>query len=212
MLSFPSTKQQSAPSFRTPGVHAEQILHGLPLALMALLPDRRLVYVNERAERFFEDLKACRMGERLMGVGQLKANRIEALVRLAASGSAASEGLWFAEGLRTGSLEILRIEPWLLRSADWPADCLLLSVHMDEPALTQAARIDAVCQQCRLTATERYVLMLLADGMAVETVARHLDLQVSTLRSHVRNLLGKTQAHSLMELVRWTGSVAYLNA
>ncbi|CAM3692161.1 hypothetical protein [Roseateles saccharophilus] len=42
--------------------------------------------------------------------------------------------------------------------------------------------------------------------MTVEHAARHPCLQLSTLRSHVRHLLGKTQAPSLMQLLRWTGS------
>ena len=50
------------------------------------------------------------------------------------------------------------------------------------------------------------VLLLLADGEPVEAAARHLGLCVSTVRRHVRSLLGKTQAPSLMQLLRWTGS------
>lgn len=87
---------------------------------------------------------------------------------------------------------------------------MLLVLQIDQPALTQCARIDVLAQTCRLSPTERHVLMLLADGMTVELAARHLCLQLSTLRSHVRNLLGKTQAPSLMQLLRWTGSARTL--
>ena len=94
----------------------------------------------------------------------------------------------------------------IARGADWPEGCLLLMVHLDQPGLTQSARIEALCRQCRLTHTERYVLMLLADGQAVEAAARQLGLRISTLRTHVRHLLGKTEAPSLMQLLRWLGS------
>jgi DNA-binding NarL/FixJ family response regulator len=42
--------------------------------------------------------------------------------------------------------------------------------------------------------------------MTVEASAQQLGVCLSTLRSHVRNLLGKTQASSLMQLLRWVGS------
>ena len=87
---------------------------------------------------------------------------------------------------------------------------MLLVVQVDQPALTQSARIDALTRQCHFSPAERHVLMLLADGMTVEIAARHLGLQLSTVRSHVRNLLGKSQSPSLMQLLRWTGSAASL--
>ena len=199
MLSFNAS---STPSIS----RAEQVLMGLPQPLVVVLQDRRIVFANPDAERLFAEGQACRMAERLMGLGQLKANKIEDLLRLAAAGQPAQAGLWFSQGMRTGWLDVSGVTGWLSRGAEWPAGCLLLLLHLDAPALTQEARIDAICQQCRLTATERYVLMLLADGLQVEAVARQLELQVSTLRSHVRNLLSKTQAPSLMQLVRWVGS------
>jgi len=185
---------------------AELVLKDLPQPILVALPDRRIINANAKAEQMFESGQACRMAERLMGLGQLKASKIEALLRLAASGQAATVGLWFTPSLRTGWLDVSTVVPALARGADWPAECLLLLVHLDEPRLTQGARIDALCQQCRLTNTERYVLMLLADGLAVEEAARQLELKISTLRSHVRNLLGKTRAGSLMQLMRWLGS------
>lgn len=51
-------------------------------------------------------------------------------------------------------------------------------------------------------------MLLLAGGEPVEATSRHLGLCVSTVRSQVRNLLGKTQAPTLMQLLRWTGSAA----
>ena len=101
-----------------------------------------------------------------------------------------------------------RCEQFGASAGDWEdvVQEVLLTIHLDQPALTQAARIDALTRQCRLSQAERHVLMLLADGEPVEATSRHLGLCVSTVRSHVRNLLGKTQAPSLMQLLRWTGS------
>jgi DNA-binding NarL/FixJ family response regulator len=65
---------------------------------------------------------------------------------------------------------------------------------------------DSAYRDRTLTRTERYVLLLLADGMAAQDVARQLALLVSTIRTHIRNLLGKTRSPSLMQLVRQLGS------
>jgi len=112
------------------------------------------------------------------------------------------------KGFAVDRAESLAAARAALPLAPWHA--VLLALHLDQPALTQAARIDALTRQCRLSQAERQVLLLLADGDPVDAVARHLGLCVSTVRSHVRNLLGKTQAPSLMQLLRWTGSAQAL--
>lgn len=193
-----------------PATRAVRLLEGLPQRLLIVLPDRRLVFVNDKAERMFKEGLASKVAERLMSIGQLKADKIEEMMRASASGTPSPMGLWFSPSLRTGWLEVSTIDIDSACGAGWPTDSLLVQIHLDEPALTQCARIDALFQQCRLTATERYVLMLLADGLTVDAAARHLGLQVSTLRSHVRNLLTKCQAPTLMQLVRWLGSASLI--
>lgn len=200
--------QESSP-VRSAG-RAEQILEGLPQRLMVVLPNRQLVFANTSAERLFRDGQARCVAGRLMGIGQLDAGKIEEMLRQCAGGAPSPAGLWFSPTLRTGWLEVSTIGFNLAHGADWPADSLLVQIHLDEPALTQCARIDALFQQCRLTTTERYVLMLLADGLTVDAAASHLGLQVCTLRSHVRNLLTKCQAPTLMQLVRWLGSTTLI--
>jgi DNA-binding CsgD family transcriptional regulator len=186
------------------------VLGALPQPLLVLLPDRRLLFANANAEHLLgEGLGQARSGH-LMSVGQLDATRLGELLGLAAAGSASRTALWFTPSLATGWLHAAPLAPAIAQASDWPVPSVLLAVHLDEPALTQAARIDALTRQCRLSQAERHVLLLLADGEAVEATSRHLGLCVSTVRSHVRNLLGKTQAPNLMQLLRWTGSAATL--
>ena len=188
----------------------ELVLTGLPHPLMVLQPDRHLIFVSPSAEQLFVKDQARRVAERLMSVGQLQANQVEALLRQACGGAAAQVGLWFATAPRVGWVSVSAVAPGIAAAAEWPTPSLLLSVQTEQPELTQDARIDALCRQCGLTRTERYVLLLLADGLAVEAAARQLGLQVSTLRTHVRNLLGKTRSPSLMQLLRCVGSGAPL--
>lgn len=182
------------------------VLGVLPQPLLVLLPDRRLLFVNASAEHLLgQNLGQARAGH-LMSLGQLDAPLLGELLASTLAGTASRTGLWFTPSLDTGWLHTAPLASAVALAAGWPLQSLLLSVHLDQPALTQAARIDALTRQCRLSPAERHVLMLLADGEPVDATSRHLGLCVSTVRSHVRNLLGKTQAPSLMQLLRWTGS------
>jgi two-component system response regulator DevR len=52
-----------------------------------------------------------------------------------------------------------------------------------------------------LTAREREVLGLLADGLSSEAIASRLYLSANTVRNHVQNVLTKLGAHSRLEAV-----------
>jgi len=184
-----------------------EVLGALPQPLLVLRPDCRLVFANDSAEPL---LAGVLEAGRLTGLGQLGAAHLGELLARACAGSSSRTGLWLAPSLATGWLHVAPLAPAIAQAADWPADSVLVTVHLDQPALTQAARIDVLTLKCRLSRAERQVLLLLADGEPVEAVARHLSLRVCTVRSHVRSLLGKTQAPSLMQMLRWTGSAQAL--
>lgn len=186
------------------------VLGALPQPLLVLRTDRRLLFANASAAQLLAEGLWQSRADHLMGLGQLDAPRLEELLNLAAAGSSTRSGLWFTPGLTTGWVHAAPLAPAIARASGWPERSVLLTIHLDQPALTQAARIDALTRQCRLSQAERHVLLLLADGEPVEATSRHLGLCVSTVRSHVRNLLGKTQAPTLMQLLRWTGSAAAL--
>jgi len=190
--------------------HTCQVLAALPQPMLVVRPDRRVLFRNRSTEALLRDRRAEVRADHLMHIGQLDAARLEPALRLAHAGSASCTGLWFTPQISTGWMHAMPLPEDLAASAGWPGEAVLLVIHLDQPALTQAARIDALARHSRLSATERHVLMLLGDGMTVDTAATHLGLCVSTLRSHVRNLLGKTQAPSLMQLLRWTGSAQAL--
>jgi DNA-binding CsgD family transcriptional regulator len=187
-----------------------QVLSALPQPLMVVLADRRLLFANAQAEHLLAEGLGQSRADHLMSLGQLDAQHLSELLVRAAAGSSSRTGLWFTPSLATGWLHAAPLAPAIAQASGWPPSSVLLAVHLDQPALTQAARIDALTRQCRLSQAERHVLLLLADGEPVEATSRHLGLCVSTVRSHVRNLLGKTQAPTLMQLLRWTGSAAAL--
>ncbi|MDC8774102.1 helix-turn-helix transcriptional regulator [Roseateles albus] len=184
-----------------------RILGGLPQPLMVLQDDGSLVYVNPRAEQVFDGRHAWQLNGRLMHLGQLDAQTLVCLLGRALCGPV-DVALWFSPGLMTGWLHLAKLGSELAQAGEWGPDNLLLTLHIDQPQLSQSARLEALCHQYRISNTERYVLMLLADGQVVDSVARQLDIQVSTLRTHVRHLLEKTHATSLMQLLCWLGSAA----
>lgn len=186
------------------------VLGALPQPLLVLRADRRLLFVNPSATQLLAEGLWQSRAEHLMSLGQLDAPHLEDLLSLATSGSSTHNALWFTPSLTTGWLHAAPLAPAIARASGWPERSVLLTIHLDQPALTQAARIAALTRQYRLSQAERQVLLLLADGEPVEATSRHLGLCVSTVRSHVRNLLGKTQAPSLMQLLRWTGSAQTL--
>jgi DNA-binding NarL/FixJ family response regulator len=52
-----------------------------------------------------------------------------------------------------------------------------------------------------LTAREREILFLIADGLTNQAIAARLVLSVHTVRTHVQTILGKLGAHSKLEAV-----------
>ncbi|MFG6460027.1 LuxR C-terminal-related transcriptional regulator [Roseateles sp. DXS20W] len=189
---------------------AHVVLGALPQPLLVLLRDRRLLFANTSAERLLAEQLGQVRADHLMSLGQLGAAQLGEVLTQAVQGTSSRTGLWFTPSLATGWLHAAPLAPAIAQACDWPLQSVLLAVHLDQPALTQAARIDALTRQCRLSQAERHVLLLLADGEPVDATSRHLGLCVSTVRSHVRSLLGKTQAPNLMQLLRWTGSAAPL--
>jgi two-component system NarL family response regulator len=69
------------------------------------------------------------------------------------------------------------------------------SALLDAPGLHAAAP--------RLTARERQVLQLIAEGLTSTRIAEHLHLAPSTVEVHRRNIMRKLDLHSVAELTRY---------
>ena len=54
-----------------------------------------------------------------------------------------------------------------------------------------------------LTAREREVLQLLAEGMAAKEIASHLNVSVKTVETHRRNMMEKLNMRSIAELTKY---------
>jgi two-component system nitrate/nitrite response regulator NarL len=55
----------------------------------------------------------------------------------------------------------------------------------------------------RLTAREREVLDLIADGLSNKAIASRLHISTHTVKSHVRNIMEKLTLHTRLQLAAW---------
>ncbi len=76
---------------------------------------------------------------------------------------------------------------------------MLLSAYLHGPERP----IDTPHQRSRLTAREREIVQLLAEGKSNKEVATVLNISVKTAETHRTNIMNKLDLHSISELVRY---------
>jgi len=188
-----------------PPAPAVQLWTSLPLPLWVLTPGRVLLFQNRAAAGLAQAGQAALSAGHLMRLGSLSATTLESLLHLSRPEAAQRAALWLTPQ-HTGWLEVQALPAALGLASGWPEPARLICLHLDRPELAQQARVDALCAQMRFSPAERCVLLLLADGLTPEAVARQLGIQLSTTRVHVRKLLLKSRAPSMTQLLRWVGS------
>jgi DNA-binding NarL/FixJ family response regulator len=112
----------------------------------------------------------------------------------------------FISGVRTEPFDqmagfLLGADDFIVKPFD-PGDIL---VHVRR-ALARSATLsgrDAPGQDHDLTAREREVLGLLADGLSQKQIAAKLVISSTTVATHIQRILGKLQLHSRAEAVAW---------
>ncbi|MBI3792930.1 MAG: response regulator transcription factor [Gemmatimonadetes bacterium] len=82
----------------------------------------------------------------------------------------------------------------------------VLPARMTESLFAQIAKEamernrDEVIEEIKLTAREREVMELLADGMSNKEIAHKLDIALDTAKSHLRNVMKKLALHTRLEV------------
>jgi FixJ family two-component response regulator len=129
--------------------------------------------------------------------------------RLAASGSmlplvfvmSAANVSTAVELMRGGAVHVLEkpVRPVELLTAIQEA---LVLDHDRRVAVEREAKVGE--QIAALTRKEREVLDLIAQGKSIKSMAAHLDLTVRAVEQRRRNLMGKLQLRSLLELMQFS--------
>jgi DNA-binding NarL/FixJ family response regulator len=95
---------------------------------------------------------------------------------------------------------VARGETWL--PPDQTGEVLLLLMRRPDQDEDDGDQLLAA-----LTDRERDVLLCLAEGNQPRDVARHLNMSPSTVRTHLKNLMGKLGVHTALEAVALTRRV-----
>jgi DNA-binding NarL/FixJ family response regulator len=76
------------------------------------------------------------------------------------------------------------------------------TVIFPKQAITTTLAINSFSRDYALTFTEQSVLTLLCEGHRVNDVSEQMGCAASTVRTHVRNMLEKTNTHGMRDLVQ----------
>jgi DNA-binding NarL/FixJ family response regulator len=89
------------------------------------------------------------------------------------------------------------------RLAGFVLDAFAASPGADGPEAGQRVQPSFDPELDQLTAREREVLRLIAQGYTYKEIARELYISVKTVESHVSSVLRKLQLSSRHQLTRW---------
>lgn len=71
------------------------------------------------------------------------------------------------------------------------------------PIIADALKLERSKNGDALSAREREVLLLIAEGKATKEIAMHVNLSIKTIETHRRNLMEKLKIYSVAELTKY---------
>jgi DNA-binding CsgD family transcriptional regulator len=178
-------------------------LDALPLGVIVAAPDGAIVFANTAAEGLACRDEGLRLGGRLSGLGAmrpLEAQTLRGLVYAVTHGDAG--GMLRITRCTLPPLAVLVAPlPARLRPATAVAPSLAL-VLITDPAEGPVLDAQALQQLFALTAAEAGVALALAAGGSAEDIAAERGVSLPTVRTQIRQILEKTGALHLRDLVR----------
>ena len=173
-----------------------QLLDEIDYGILVLGAQRKVVYCNQAALAHFKTISLLRV----VG-GELMASSARDAAALGAAVWAAS-----AQGLRRMVLLGAVHDGLALAVVPGPRypDTLgnRVLVMLPRRRLCQPLSTHGFARDHRLSATESQVLQLLCDGLGPAEIAGELGVAISTVRTHVVSIRGKTEVASVAELMQ----------
>ena len=204
---------------------ASVLLHTVD-GIFAVDPQQRVVYWNAGCEQMFGIPAAQAVGKRCSEIVRGKSPLQQPLCGGSCCAASFAEGTnipgafplraYDAAGrdLRLSVTLLLvpaicrdqRLCVHLLRRGE-TAD-LALAFHGDDRATRKARKRNPALEQapagaCSLTAREREILKLLAEGLGARVIARLMRISMVTVRTHVQHIEAKLAVHSQAEVVAY---------
>ena len=165
----------------------------------------RLIVSNERFDEILQTNALERRPNGAIAADSREATRsmVRRLRDIARSGPDESEARVDATAsvvldARPGDRTTVVGNPVRVSRCDEP--CVLLSVYA--PDMDHSIDEELLEQLYGLTPTESQTAARLAEGMSVKDIAQHRRCSTSTVRTHVKRILQKTDTHRQVDLVR----------
>jgi DNA-binding CsgD family transcriptional regulator/PAS domain-containing protein len=178
-------------------------LDALPLGVVVAAADGAIVFANTAAEGLARCDEGLRLGGRLTGLGAmqpLEAQRLRGLV-YAVTHSEAGGMLRIIRRTQPPLAVLVAPLPTRLHPAMALAPSLAL-VLITDPANGPVLAAQTLQQLFALTAAEAEVALALAAGRGAEDIAAEREVSLATVRTQIRQILEKTGALHLRDLVR----------
>lgn len=67
--------------------------------------------------------------------------------------------------------------------------------------LSPEEKLDKLCEKYSITKREREVVQLLVNGYSYNDISEALNISLSTVKTHIRNIYGKTEVNNKIELI-----------
>lgn len=186
---------------------AEHALDQLPIGVVLVDAEGRPVFMNQTAKEIIqhEDGLLVRYG-RLSATSNSGNSELRRLIKEAAcraAGSGDGGGRAMRVWRRSCDLSVLvapvRPQPLTLASSEQrPAAMVFVSEPQSRPPMSAEVLMDVY----GLTRTEARLACELAHGTGIEDAAASLAMGVGTARTHLKQILQKTDTHRQAELVR----------
>jgi DNA-binding CsgD family transcriptional regulator len=183
-------------------------LDALPLGVVVAAADGTVLFANTAAERLARRDQGLQLGGRLSGLGAAQpqeAQALRGLLDVVTHGGAG--GLLRVTRHTQPPLAVLvaplptRLHPTMARAPSLAL--VLISDPADGPALTA----QTLQQLFALTVAEAGVALALAAGHTAEDIAAARRVSLPTVRTQIRQILEKTEAQHLRDLVRLLASL-----
>jgi len=190
---------------RRAGEAATGSLNAVPYPIWILRSDGHIEFENDAVASIPERDRALsvKFGQ-LKRLGQLDDICTHLPFARATKGHSSETDVWYsADGaLYTGTLDLVALPVDHPLRQSWPHGSVLATLRLRESGVEMRVRHRALAQQYRLSPTESRLLRALCDGTTTGEFARQNDIRMSTVRTHISNLLAKTGTARQIDLVR----------
>lgn len=183
---------------------AEIAYHALPQPVLVLRADGGIEYANAAADALLVQGELLRAAEgHLVRAGSYSSAKLALLVGAASRGMTQQVAICARTPAASppAVLSLTQLPPETAFQDRWPRATVLATLQMP-PSIEPADRVPALAQSFGFTRAEIDVLQELAAGATPSDIAQRRQVRVSTVRSQIRGLLGKSGCRRQADLVR----------